>query len=301
VRQGCGLSPYLFNLILEAMMNIAMGNTDIGVRISGEIFNNLRFADDIDLLAESEDKLQELTNRVHESSKRFGLRINGEKKKTMTIGKKKEKISIKLGGEELEQVTEFVYLGGVITEDAESTKDIRKRIGLASAMFGKLRKLWRSSNISNRTKLRLYETLVIPVLLYGAESWCIKKEDERRLLAAEMGWLRGLLNRSRRERIRNEVTREELGQKVTIVDRIRRRRLTWYGHVIRMENGRIPAKALHGEVEGTRSRGRPRKKWIDNVLEDIKDRGLEMREVIDLARDRPKWRSFARASSSVNA
>ena len=141
---------------------------------------------------------------------------------------------------------------------------------------------------------------MIPVLLYGAETWCVKKEDERRLLAAEMGWLRGLLNRSRREKIRNEVTREELGQKDTIVDRIRRRRLTWYGHVIRMENERIPAKALHGEVEGVRSRGRPRKKWINNVLEDIKDRGWEIRRAIDLARDRPKWRSFVGASSSVN-
>src|ERR1043165_1538987 len=180
----------------------------------------------------------------------------------MTIGKKKEKIIIRLEGEELEQVKEFVYLGGVITEDAESTKDIRKRIGLASAMFVKLRKLWRSNNISIRTKIRLYETLVIPVLLYGAESWCIRKEDERRLLAAEMGWLRGLLNRSRREKIRNEVTREELGQKDTVVDKIGRRRLTWYGHVIRMENERIPAKVLHGEVEGVRSRGRPRKKCI---------------------------------------
>ena len=108
------------------------------------------------------------------------------------------------------------------------------------------------------------------------------------------------MNRSRREKIRNEVTREELGQKDTIVDRIRRRRLTWYGHVIRMENERIPAKVLHGEVEGLRSRGRPRKKWIDNVLEDIKDKGWEIRKVTDLARDRPKWRSFVRASSSVN-
>ena len=299
VRQGCGLSPYLFNLILEAMMNIALDNTEIGVRISGEIINNLRFADDIDLLAENEDELQELTTRVHESSKRFGLKINAEKTKTMTIGKKKEKIIIRLGGEELEQVKEFVYLGGVITEDAESTKDIRKRIGLASAMFGKLRKLWRSNNISIRTKIRLYETLVIPVLLYGAESWCIRKDDERRLQAAEMGWLRGLLNRSRREKIRNEVTREELGQKDTVVDKIGRRRLTWYGHVIRMENERIPAKVLHGEVEGVRSRGRPRKKWIDNVLEDIKNRGCELRKAIDLARDRPKWRSFVGASSSV--
>ena len=281
-------------------MNIALDNTEIGVRISGEIINNLRFADDIDLIAESEDNLQELTTRVHESSERFGLKINRGKTKTMTIGKKKEKINIRLGGEELEQVTEFVYLGGVITEDADSTKDIKKRIGLASAMFGKLRKLWRSSNISIRTKTRLYEALVVPVLLYGAECWCVRKEDERRLLVAEMGWLRGLLNRSRREKIRNEVTRKELGLKDTIVDRITKRRLTWYGHVIRMENERIPAKALHGEVEGVRSRGRPKKRWMDNVLEDIKNRGREIREAIDLARDRPKWRSFVGASSSVN-
>ena len=220
------------------------------MRINGTIVNNLRFADDIDLMAESGSQLQELTTRVHESSKRFGLKINGEKTKTMTIGKEKEKINITLEKEELEQVAEFVYLGGVITEDAESTRDIGKRIGLASAMFGKLRKLWRSSNISTRTKTKLYETLVIPVLMYGAESWCMKKEDERRLLVAEMGWLRGLLNRSRREKIRNEVTREELGQKETVVERIKKRRLTWYGHVIRMENGRMPARPLHGEVEG---------------------------------------------------
>ena len=300
VRQGCGLSPYLFNLILEAMMDIALADTEIGVRINGTIVNNLRFADDIDLMAESGSQLQELTTRVHESSKRFGLKINGEKTKTMTIGKEKEKINITLEGEELEQVAEFVYLGGVITEDAESTRDIRKRIGLASAMFGKLRKLWRSGNISTRTKTKLYETLVIPVLTYGAESWCMKKEDERRLLVAEMGWLRGLLNRSRREKIRNEVTREELGQKETVVERIKKRRLTWYGHVIRMENGRMPAKALHGEVEGTRSRGRQKKRWIDNVLEDIEDRGWDLRRAIELARDRPKWRSFVRASSSAN-
>src|SRR5688572_9418412 len=300
VRQGCGLSPYLSNLILEAMIDIELADTKKGVRINGTIVNNLRFADDIDLMAESGSQLQELTTRVHESSKRFGLKINGKKTKTMTIGKEKEKINITLEGEELEQVAEFVYLGGVITEDAESTRDIRKRIGLASAMFGKLRKLWRSCNISTRTKTKLYETLVIPVLIYGAETWCMKKEDERRLLVAEMGWLRGLLNRSRREKIRNEVTREELGQKETVVERIKKRRLTWYGHVIRMENGRMPVRVLHVEVEGTRSRGRQKKRWIDNVLEDIENRGWDLRRAIELARDRPKWRSFVRASSSAN-
>src|ERR1700733_6906972 len=159
----------------------------------------------------------------------------------MTIGKNHERLEVKLKGETLEQVTEFVYLGGTITEDAQCTKDIKRRISLASAAFGRLNQIWRSSSISIKTKVRLYGALVVPVLLYGSESWCLRKEDERRLLVAEMSWLRRILGRSRRDRIRNEVTREELGQKETIIDKIRKRRLTWFGHVTRMEGKRLPA------------------------------------------------------------
>src|SRR6218665_3158920 len=79
VRQGCGLSLYLFNVMLEVVMNLALKDTEIGVNINGQMINNLRFADDIDLIAEERHQLQELTNRVQNSSKRFGLKINGEK------------------------------------------------------------------------------------------------------------------------------------------------------------------------------------------------------------------------------
>ena len=75
-----------------------------------------------------------------------------------------------------------------------------------------------------------------------------------------MSWLRRILGRSRRDRIRNEVTRKELGQQVTLVDKIRKRRLTRFGHVTRMEGNRLPVVALYGQVEGTRSRGRQTKK-----------------------------------------
>src|SRR6218665_3562197 len=244
VRQGCGLSPYLFNLILETMMSFALKSTEAGARVGGQTVNNLRFANDIDLVAEDDGQLQELTDEVHSSSQRFGLKINVEKTKTMTKGKQQRTVEIKIEGETLEQVTEFIYLGGVITEDGRCTKDIKRSFGLASAMFGTMNKVWRSNNITTATKVKLYGTLVIPVMMYGSECWCLRKEDERRILLAEMSWLRRILGRSRRDRIRNEVTRKELGQQVTLVDKIRKRRLTWFGHVTRMEGNRLPVVAL---------------------------------------------------------
>src|SRR6218665_2514318 len=91
--------------------------------IGGQTVNNLILADDIDLVAEDDGRLQELTDEVHSSSQRFGLKINVEKTKTMTIGKQQKTVEIKIEGETLEQVTEFIYLGGVITEDGRCTKD----------------------------------------------------------------------------------------------------------------------------------------------------------------------------------
>src|SRR6218665_3220134 len=104
VRQGCGLSPYLFNLILEAMMSFALKSTEADARGGGQTVNNLRFADDIDLVGEDDGQLQELTDEVHSSSQRLGLKINVEKTKTMTIGKQRKTVEIKIEGETLEQV-----------------------------------------------------------------------------------------------------------------------------------------------------------------------------------------------------
>src|SRR6218665_1527061 len=191
-----------------AKMSFALKSTEAGARVRGHTVNNLRFADDIDLVAVDDGQLQELTDEVH--SQRFGLKINVEKTKTMTIGKQQRTVEIKIEGKALEQVTEFIYLGGVITGDGRCTKDMKRRIGLASAMFGTMNKVWRSNNITTATKVKLYGTFVIQVMMYGSDCWCLRKEDERRILVAEMSWLRIILGKSRRERIRNEVTRKEL-------------------------------------------------------------------------------------------
>src|SRR6218665_302918 len=133
---------------------------------------------------------------------------------------------------------------------------------------------------------RPQKAFVIPLMMYGSEFWCLRKEDERRILVAEMSWLRRILGRSRRDRIRNKVTRKELGQQVTLVDKIRKRRLTWFEHITRMEGNRLQVVALYGQVEGTRSRGRQPKKWIENVKEDLTAQGMNMREAVDNSRNR---------------
>src|SRR6218665_3284388 len=217
----------------------------------------------------------------------MGLRINTGKTKTMTIGKQHEDIQIKLG-EVLEQVTKFVYLGGTITEDGRCTEDIRRRIGLACAAFGNLYKMWRTKSISLKTKMKLYWALVLPVLMYGSKCWTLSKEDERRLLVAEKAWLRRIRGRSRREKIRNEKSREELGAEETVIEKIKRRRLTWFGHVERMEGKRLPNAALHEHVRGERRRGRPIKRWMDNVREDLEERSIQL----SLAYGKPRIEKF---------
>uniref|UniRef100_H3AY06 Reverse transcriptase domain-containing protein n=1 Tax=Latimeria chalumnae TaxID=7897 RepID=H3AY06_LATCH len=243
-----------------------------GVSLCGKILNNLRFADDIDLVATSKTDLQRLTDKVYLESRKFGLQINTKTTKVMSFD-----VHITVGGDAVEQVEKFVYLGGLVSENGSCEEDI-KRIGLASAAFGRLSRIWMAKDILVKTKVRVYEVMVIPILLYGSECWSMRKVDEQKILTAEMSWLRGILGVSRIQRIKNNIIRTLLGQETTLIQKIQERRLQWFGHVSRMETARIPFMALHTEVHGTRSQGRPRKHWIDNVKSDLSQEGVQMTE-----------------------
>jgi len=106
-------------------------------------------------------------------------------------------------------------------------------------MFARLNKVWKDKHVTIQTKTKLYEVFVVSVLLYGAECWTLRKVDEHRLLTAEMGWLRRLAGISRRQRKKNDDIRLELNQMDTLVQKIQRRRLQWFGHVMRMNNSRL--------------------------------------------------------------
>ena len=296
VRQGCTLSPDLFNLVLEAVMRLALENEEVGLKLCGRLVNNLRFADDINLMSETTVGLQKITDQISQQGERLGLVINSGKTKVMTISKEQQQqdLRIAVNGNKLEQVKEFVYLGGQISQDGRCESDIKRRIGLTWAVFNKLTNIWNCRNLTMEIKLQVFEAMVIPVLMYGSECWTMRKEDERRILVAEMCWLRRILGVSRLQHIRNDDIRRRTGTQVTTVDRIKARRLRWFGHVSRMGSDRIPYLALHTMVDGVRSRGRPRARWRDGVMEDIKERGLEFPEATSLTKDRDGWRKFAR-------
>jgi len=159
------------------------GNT--GVKLNGRPLDKFRFADNIILLAHTKKNPHDLSKRVDKNIKRMGLKINADKIKTMAIGKQHEKLKMRLGTEVLEQVTRFVYLGGLITEDKRCEKHVKRRMGLACAAFGRLGKMWREKSISIATKIKLYYALVVPVLSCGTKCLSLRKADERSLLVAE--------------------------------------------------------------------------------------------------------------------
>ena len=130
VRQGCTLSPDLFNLVLEAVMRLALENEEVGLKLCGRLVNNLRFADDINLMSETTDGLQKVTDQISQQGERLGRVINSGKTKVMAISKEQQDVQISVNGTQLKQVKEFVYLGGQIAQDGRCESDIKRRIGL---------------------------------------------------------------------------------------------------------------------------------------------------------------------------
>jgi len=295
VRQGCVISPQLFNILLEMVMLVALDDIKIGATLQGTCINNLRFADDIVLMAETPHELQQLVDKVYEASRAFGLKINIGKTEVQTISKggKNLTINIHINNDRLNQVDDFVYLGGTIANNGSSSNDIKTRIRKAGAAFQRLNNIWTSKDIRNHTKMQLYQTLILSILLYGAESWTVKKEDENRLRVFEMMCLRRILGVSRRDRLRNTFIKNSLHLDQDVIHKITVKRLKYFGHIIRMPPTRYPKMALEGNVKGKRPRGRPPKRWLDCIIQDFKTRSIDrVTEATRLAADRRTWQTI---------
>ena len=156
------------------MRNAGLEEAQAGIKIAGRNINNLRYADDISLMAESEEELKSLLMNMKEESEKVGLKLNIQKMKIMASG---PITSWELDGETVETVSDFILGGSKITADGDCSHEIKRRLLLGRKVMTNLDSIFKSRDITLPTKVCLVKAMVFPVVMYGCESWSIKKAE----------------------------------------------------------------------------------------------------------------------------
>ena len=156
------------------MRNAGLEEAQAGIKIAGRNINNLRYVDDTTIMAESEDKLKSLLMKAKEKSEEVGLKLNIQKTKIMASG---PITSWQIDGETVETVVDLIFLGSKITADGDCSSEIKRRLLLGRKVMTNLDSLLKSREIPFSTKVHLDKAMVFPVLMYGCESWTIKKAE----------------------------------------------------------------------------------------------------------------------------
>ena len=164
------LSRYLIKEYI--MRNLGLDEAQAGIKIAGRNINNLRYADDTTLMAESEEELKSLLMKVKEESENIGLKLNIQKSKIMASG---PITSWQIDGETMETVTDFIFWGSKITADDDRSHEIKRYLLLGRKVMTNLDNLLKSRDIILLTKVWLVRGMVFPVVMYGCDSWTIKK------------------------------------------------------------------------------------------------------------------------------
>ena len=155
------------------MRNAGLEEVQAGLKIAGRSINNLRYADDTTLMAESEEELKSLLMKVKEESEKVGLKLNVQKK-IMASG---PITSWEINGETVETVNDFIFWGSKITADGDCSHEIKRRLLLGRKVLTNLDSIFKSRDITLPTKVRLVKAMVFPVVMYGCESWTVKKAE----------------------------------------------------------------------------------------------------------------------------
>ena len=156
------------------MRNAGLEEAQAGIKIAERNINNLRYADDTTLMAESEEKLQSQLMKMKEESEKVGLKLNIQKAKIMASG---PITSWEIDGETVETVSDFIFWGSKITADGDYIHEIKRYLFLGRKVMTSPDSIFKSRDITLRTEVRLVKAMVFPVVMYGCESWTVKKAE----------------------------------------------------------------------------------------------------------------------------
>ena len=259
------LSPYLLNLYTETIFRHFEDSK--GVSIGGTQINNLRYADDTVLLADSGGNLQNMMNKVNEVGKLHNMKLNAKKTKALVISRNenKPKVNFKVDGTAVEQVGSCNYLGQTVSDHGRCVDEIKKRIGIAKTTFLKMKDVLKSTKVPLNTRKRILQCYAWSTLLYGGETWTITKVMKTRIQAFELRAYRMMLKISWTEKVTNKEAILRMKMKKRLFTIIQIRKLKYFGHSNRHSS--MQTTLLNGKANGKRRRGRPRTSWTSNIKE----------------------------------
>ena len=295
VRQGCILSPVIFNLFLQQVINNTnLKETNIGINIQGHTINYLAFADDIDLISDNPVNCQQLTDSLWNTAKSYGLNVSLSKTENLVSSKFVRNITgiNNPSGTPIKTVNTFKYLGQTIASDGYFSIEIKKRCSMALTALNKLLIIWKAANISIRVKVKIYNSLVLSVLLYGCETWPLNKSYVNKLKGFEFKCLRKILKINFTQRIPNHEVLRRIRSATNydlLIPTILKRQLRWYGHVMRRDSEDLTKLTLCGLVSGDRSIGRPRATWCAEMLRLA---NISRTNARNLCINRANWNNF---------
>lgn len=312
VKQGCVLAPVLFALYLAAVDMHVKTERTIGIplryRLDGCLFNlrrlrtttktsdttvsELQYADDNGIMAHEGAELQDSTTAWDEGYRKFGLKMNYDKTKMLSLTSNEQDYRIQVANNNtIECVQRFVYLGSTLSSDNSLDQEITNRIRAAHCSYGRLmRRVFLNHGLRTCTKLAVYQAVVVSSLLYGCETWTLYSRHLKLLEQFHIGKLRRLLRIRWEDRVPNDdvLLRANMQSMEGV---IMRHRLRWLGHVQRMPPDRMPVKVLYSELsDGKRSAGGPRKRYKDQLKRSLIAVKIPPEDLPTATSDRTQWR-----------
>ena len=227
VRQGCVMLPWLFNVFMDGIMRETMEKLQGGVQLTTTNVQLILFADDIVMVTEKKEDMQTNLGEMKKVMDKWGMKMHLGKTKVMMVSRTEEDCNLNIEGEDIETVKKLKYLGTMVSSDGLGDEEIEQRVGAAAKVVGAMRKeVLERRELMKKIKLRVFNVMVMPTLIYGCETWIMQRRHESKLQASEMMFLRSVEGVSRLERVRNEDVRRTLGQEA-VVDMVKEKQRRW--------------------------------------------------------------------------
>nr|VZI53354.1 unnamed protein product [Spirometra erinaceieuropaei] len=326
VKQGCVLAPTLFRLMFSAILMDAYRDERPGIRIayrtdghppnqrrmhfqsrvSTTTVHELLFANECTLNTTSEEEMQRSMGLFSAACENFGLVINTQKTVVMhqppphSVTAPNAPPPISVNGTQLQVVENFPYLGSTLSRNTKIDDEVANRISKASQAFGRLQStVWNRHGLQLSTKMKMYKAVILPTLLYGAETWTVYAKQARRLNHFHLSCLRRILRLKWQDRILDTDVLERTGI-LSIYAILRQMQLRWSGHLVRMDDERLPKRLFYGDVAtGSRRQGGQIRRYKDTLKSSLKCLRINPTNWEELELDRPTWRRTVKTGAAI--